>query len=330
MAKKGWELAFGQRGSSSGDPITEIVRRNIVQKEEKKQEMEDEIDELKHEAKVKELKGEGQEAAPITFKPVEIDVNEGKRAAEDRAQRAEGEVATERDKRLETQEKLEQERIANLRSDFTRQLDDLKKLLVEGGPGSKQSITEKIAEVKSNAAELGYGPKQPGGIPPDIQIKLQQMDTDLKIRLANMENERDARNKEWQLTLMKYNDGKALGQQRLQEEIAANTERTQLMKGALDTVGRIAGKAMVEGGGGEVAQKTAARQYPLTADEGETGEFDCPGCGAKLYLAPDAVEVPCAACGSISSFTRTKPEAPPVEEEKPVAKGKSSERTHAV
>lgn len=314
MAKKEWELAFGQRGSNSSDPITEIVRRNMAQAEQKKQGRQDEIDELQHEKKVKELKGEGQEAAPITFRPVEIDVNEGKKAAEERAQRAEGEVATERDKRLETQEKLEQERMANLKTDFTRQLDDLKKLMAEGAAGSKQGFTEKLAEIKTTAAELGYTKQAAGGIPPDIQIKLQQMDTDLQIRLANMEDDRSRRDKEWQMTIMKYNDGKALDQGRLQQEIAANNERTQLMKGALDTVGRIAGKAMVEDGGG-VTQKTAARKYPLTADEGETGEFDCPGCGAKLYLAPDAIRVPCGKCGSTSSFTRTKPEAPVAEEE---------------
>lgn len=323
MPKKEWELAFGERGSNSSDPITEIIRRNMVAREQKKEKREDEIEELEHEAKVKELKGIEREPAPITFKPVEIDVQSGEKAAQQRAQMAEEQVTKERDKRLETQEKLEQERMANLRADFTRQLDDLKKLMAEGGAGSKQGFAEKLAEIKATAGELGYT-KQAGGIPPEIQIQLQQMQTDLQIRLANMEDDRSRRDKEWQLSLMKYNDEKASNQQRLQQEIAASNERTQLMKGGLDTLGRIAGKAMVEGGG-EVTQKTAARQYPLTADEGETGEFDCPGCGAKLYLAPDAMRVPCAKCGSLSSFTRTKTEAPPKE-----AKVEGEELAHPV
>jgi len=309
MAKKEYGLVIGQRGSSSNDPLTEIVRRRIADTEQKKQERQDEVDDLEHKAKVDELKSKGKEPAAITFKPVEIDVNEGKKSAEERAQRAEVEVATERDKRLETQEKLEQERMANLRSDFTKQLDDLKKLL-EGGVGSKQSITEKIAEVKSNAEELGYGPKQAGGIPADVQIQLQDSEHKFQLEIERLKDDRERRSEEMKLAFMKYGDDKEFKKQELQQEANANAERTQLMRDGLATIGRVAGKAMVEGGGGGVAQKTTARQYPLTADEGETGEFDCPGCGSKLYLAPDAMIVSCPGCGSISSFTRTKAEAP--------------------
>jgi len=306
MAKKEYGLVIGQRGSSSSDPVTEILRRRMAETEQKKQKRQDEVDDLEHKAKVEELKGKGKEPATITFKPVEIDVNEGKRAAEERAQRAEVEVATERDKRLETQEKLEQERMANLRSDFTKQLDDLKKLL-EGGVGSKQSITEKIAEVKSNAEELGYGPKQAGGIPPEVQIQLQQMQTDLQIRLANMADERSRRDKEWDLTLKKYGDDKELEQQRLAQEANADAERTKLMKGGLDTLGRIMGKAMVEPGSVPSGiSSRAVKDYALEAEEGEAGGFSCPnpGCGTELYLAPDTSRVQCAKCGAMSNFTR--------------------------
>ncbi|MBU0847538.1 hypothetical protein KKH23_10170 [Patescibacteria group bacterium] len=317
MSKKEYGLAIGQRGSNSGDPISEIIRRNMAESEEKKRKRDDEIDELQHEAKVKELKGDGKEPAAITFKPVEIDVNEGKKEATARAQAAEAQVAAERDKRLEIQEKLEQERMANLRSDFTKQLDDLKKLLGEGG-ASKQSITEKIAEVKSNAEELGYGPKQAGGTPPEIQIQLQQMQTDLQLRLAQMEDDRNARNKEWELTLKKYGDDKELQQQRLAQEASANAERTQLMRGGLDTLGRIMGKAMVDPGSapsGGISSSRVAKDYPLEAEEGETGQFSCPGCGRELFLAPDAGRVQCASCGAMSNFTRIPKAETPISEE---------------
>jgi len=328
MSKKEYGLAIGQRGSNSGDPISEIIRRNMAESEEKKRKRDDEIEELQHAAKLRDLKGEGKEPAAITFKPVEIDVNEGKKEAEARAQAAEAQAAAERDKRLETQERLEQERMANLRSDFTKQLDDLKKLLGEGG-ASKQSITEKIAEVKSNAEELGYGPKQAGGTPPEIQIQLQQMQTDLQLRLAQMEDDRNARNKEWELTLKKYGDEKELQQQRLAQEASANAERTQLMRGGMDTLGRIMGKAMVEPGSapssGVSSSSRVAKDFALEAQEGEAGQFNCPGCGTDLYLAPDANRIQCASCGAMSNFTRI-----PKEVEKTVLKESESEFTPAI
>lgn len=331
MPKKEWELAIGQRGSGSSDPINDMIRRNMAEREKKKQDRDEEIEGLQHEAKVDELKGKGKETTPITIKPVELDVQSGEKAAQQRAESLEQRLTEEQKEHRETEKQLDQERINSLRTDFSRQLDDLKKLMES--KGSTQSISEKLAEVKSTAGELGWGPQQQGGqqIPADIQIKLQEQDHRFKLEIENMKDDRDRRDKEWQLSLMKYGDEKEFKKQELQQGADANAERTQLMKGGLDTLGRIMGKAMVEPGSapssGIGSSSKAAKDYALEALEGEAGQFDCPGCGTGLYLAPDASRVQCASCGAMSNFTRIKKEAeaPPASK-----KGSKSEFTPAI
>ena len=323
MAKKEWEIAFGQRGANSGDSISDIVRRDMVEREQKQHKREDEIENLEHVAKIEELKGKGKESTPITLKPIEIDVQSGEKMAQQRADSLEQRLAEEQRVRQEAERQLDQERMNNLTVNFTKQIDDLKKLME--GQGSTQSISEKLAEIKGTAGELGWGPQQQGGqVPSDVQIKLQEQDHRFKIEIEKMKDDRERRDKEWQVSMMKYGDDKAFKSQQLQQEVAANKERTDLLRGGLDTIGRIAGKAMVSNDGGGGIGQRVAKEYPLMADDGETGEFSCPGCGSKLYLAPDAVEISCPKCGSVSSFTRTKPESPP-KEQKPVEEGKSSE-----
>ena len=335
MAKKEWELAMGQRGSGSPDQVTDILRQGRADNEIKRMKRQSDIEELKDEVEKKKLEAAAK--------------------GEDKEKMAQLE-----NENAELQKELERKEIDIVKTELGGKIDQLKLSLDSGA--SKKSIVEQIAEIKQAAIDMGLGgskfseiqealalveklrpdnrglvdsvkdakellqtfeKEKTGEFPAELRIQLQDSDHKFQLELERLKDDREQRSEEMKLALLKYGDGKALEQQRLQQEIVANTERTQLMKGGLDTLGRIAGKAMVEGGGG-VAQKTnAARQYPLEADEGETGEFDCPGCGSKLYLAPDAARVPCGKCGSVSSFTRTKP----AEEE---AEKPSEKLTHPV
>lgn len=305
MAGKEWQVPFGERKTGVSDPIGEIVKKRMADQEQKKAERQNEIDELEHQVKVGELKGAGKEPSPLQFKPVEIDIHKGETDAIARADRAEEREIGERQARHDVETELEKERMANLENKLGSQIIDLKKV-IEDNKVDKSSVTDKLADIKSTAAELGWGPKETGGIPPEIQLQITQMNNDLQIRLAEMEDARVARDKEWQLTLRKWDDEKVMRQQDLSQKAAADQERTGLMKSMQQGLGRIIGKSLADNGGQGVAGKVQPEQFHIEADVGEEGDITCPasGCGTSIFLPSDATKIACPVCGAIGIVKR--------------------------
>lgn len=322
MTGKEWQAPFGERKTGQADPIGEIVRKNIADQEQKKMGRQNEIEDLEHKAKVEELKGVGKAPSPIQLKPMELDVQRAEKDAVVRAEKAEEREAAERQSRRELETELEKERIANLENKLGSQISDLKKV-IEDNKVDKGSVTEKLAEIKSTAGELGWGPKEAGGVSPEIQIQITQMNNDLKLKLAEMEDERSRRDKDWQLTLRKWDDEKDMRQQELNQKAAADQERTGLMTSMQQGLGRIIGKSLTDNGGPGIKGKVQSEQFHVDADVGEEGDISCPSCSTSIFLPSDAVKIACPSCGAIGIVRRLAKQGASIEAQE--AKTKSPE-----
>jgi len=314
MTGKEWQAPFGERKIGQADPIGEIMKKRVADQEQKKMERQDELEDLEHHAKVEELKGTGREPPLIQLKPMEIDIQRAEKDAEDRAKAAEVRETEERQTRRELETELEKERMANLENKLGSQITDLKKV-IEDNKVDKASVTEKLAEIKSTAGELGWGPKEAGGFSPEIQVQITQMNNDVKIKLAEMDDMRAMRDKEWQLTLRKWDDEREMRQQEINQKVVADQERTGLMRSMQQGLGRIIGKSLTDNGEPGVKGKVQPEQFHVDADVGEEGDIACPSCSTAIFLPSDAVKIACPSCGAVgvvrrSSKQETKQGAP--------------------
>ncbi|MEE9316274.1 MAG: hypothetical protein V3U97_04100 [bacterium] len=300
---KNWENVIGGRRAEGIDTIAEISRKQLMDREEKKMKRQDELEALEHEAKVEKLEGGGKkEAEPLVqLEPMKINLQKGQEDAEARAKAAEAQSIKDRESNVETQKVLEHERVERMTDGLKHDIGDLKKMIESGK--DNQSISDKMEEIKKTATDLGWGPKQPTTeIPGDIQVKLQQMNNDMQLKLEEMKDDRSRRDNEWKLTLKKWNDEKEFKQAELQQKAAAEAERAQLMRGGIDTLGKIIGESLVENKG--VGVQPSPKQFSLEANVGEGGDMDCPLCKAAMFLPPDANKVMCSTCGSTGTVNR--------------------------
>ena len=300
--EKRWQVPIGGRGAEGVDAVGEIMRHNLVNREEKKMKRDDELEELQHKSKVEEYKGEGKkEAEPLVkFKGMEIDLQKGQKDAEDRAKAAEAQSVKDRESSQETQKTLERERIDTMTAGFTKEMGDLKKMIESGK--DNQSISDKVEEIQKTATALGWGPQQPSTqVPPDIQVKLQQMQIDMQFKLSEMEDERHRRDKEWDVAQQHRNDEKEFRRAELAQKAAADAERTQLMRGGMDGIGKIIGKTLVEEKG---VGSQSPKQFSIEAGAGEEGNVECPACATSIFLPPDANKIMCPGCGSTGMVKR--------------------------
>ena len=185
------------------------------------------------------------------------------------------------------------------------QLDSLHHEIAElRKPGEKSAgdITEEIKRVKETAQALGLT-SQATATPPDILLELKRMDHDLKVKLEEMKDERDRRDKEWQLTLKKWEDERALRLSEAQQKYDVDKERTEVFKSTFERGAKIIGRALTEEGEAPAGIASASH---VEAGEGEMGEFDCPKCHTPVAVAPDATRAVCAKCGFSVPIKRVK------------------------
>jgi len=301
MSDKKWQLPVGDRGAKGVDSVAELVRRNIMERDEKKMKRDDEVETLEHKAKIKDLTAApAQEKEPLVqIKPIEFDIQAGEKVARERAEKAEQDATKERDRRVELQSELGNERLERLETGFKTQVGELKKALDE--KKDEKTITEKLEEIKETAVTLGWGPQQTNNqIPADTQIQLQKMSNDMQLRLAEMTADQSRRDKEWDLTRIKWDDERQLRHQELNQKAAADAERLQFMKGTVNTFGKVIGQSFMEEGGVTAQPKN----FSIEAGVGEEGDITCPGCSKPMFLPADANELICSSCGSTGKVVR--------------------------
>lgn len=159
-----------------------------------------------------------------------------------------------------------------------------------------------------------------GGMPASIALELKKMDTNLQVTLQKMQDERQARQQEFELRMKQYDLDRADRIAEAQGKIRVENDRNKMFAGGLETIGRAIGKGMQEGsrqpGGspGAIAgqSKAGPKLYQMEAFENETGEFDCPNCQTRVAVGPTTTEAQCVECES--KFTITRKAAPAASE----------------
>ena len=199
------------------------------------------------------------------------------------------EVARLQAKLEETKEQLHQQE----RHELENKLAELKDIQTKGG-----DISSRIQQAKEDAKALGMTEDKASGIPPEIALEIKKMDNNLQIQLEEMRDDRDRRDKDWQLTLRKWDEEKLMRQQELDAKITMEREKLN----TLTTIGTRVVGAFLEGdmGGSEEAPAIASKpekKYTIDAGEGDEGEFNCPKCNSIVGIAVDTITAVCAGCG---------------------------------
>ncbi len=194
----------------------------------------------------------------------------------------------------EARDAYHKEQLASLRQDIA----ELRK------PGEKGvgDMAEEIKKIKEAAQTLGLT----SGVsttPPDILLELKRMDIDLQTRLEEMKDERNRRDKEWELDKMKWQEERELRLSEAQQKYDIEKDRTETFKSTFERGVKIIGRAITEEGEAPAGIASASH---VEAGEGEMGEFDCPKCHTPVTVAPDATRAVCAKCGFSVPIKRFK------------------------
>lgn len=311
MADKSWQLRVGERGASGSDPVTEIMRMNLANKQKQDMERESELDDLDHSEKM--LK-----------KQVNVSELEKQSRGENEMVK---ELKAEREKREKAQEELGEEKrthaedklgakIGNLedmikanagQSSISNQLAEVRNTAKELGwvePEGKRTLSVQLEEVKNVAKELGLAePKSGGGVSDSVALQLEKMRVDHELAIEQIRDDRSRRDAEWDLTKEKWREEKELKQEEIQGNLAVKREQNELIGGITERLGRVIASATMSGGGGNsggIAGQAGQIGQAIEAGEGEFGEVQCPNtnCGSIIAIAKDAAQAICTGCGT--------------------------------
>jgi len=311
LPKRPWNMSFGEVGTNPPDPATEIIRRNMAERDAKKMERMDETETLKHEAEKKRLK-----------KEISGDEMEEKKKIEDENRKL--------------REEVHEKEIQVVRTELGGKIDELAKSMASGA--SKASIADQIGEIKKAAGELGLGGSKfeditnmldvvekirPSKALPDqiqeakallesfgagtkgasdtVTLELKKLESQTNLEIERMRDERSRRDKEWDMEKLKWQEERELRQQEIQGKLALERERNSMLSGGIDRLGRVFAQATEDGGASGVATKVGAKV--IDATEGDFGEVQC-SCGGVVPVAKDSLRAICPQCETVYKVNR--------------------------
>lgn len=230
----------------------------------------------------------------------DINPQEAARLAQERADKlVEGkdkDIKTANERATEAERKLNEEKIEGLRRDFASQMvtlnQTIEKLVTakDTRPVAEQ-FRDQYTVLQEISKSLGLE-KTTNGQDPMVAIELKKMEfaeaqKDREFRLKMAQDQRA-----WEVHLIEIKDNKEfrkaeLAQQERRNDMIASFPA--IIGGALAKGGRTA----AQGGIGQTVQQKA---YKAQVGEGETAEFDCPGCGAKVGIGPTTEIAQCVNC----------------------------------
>ena len=337
---KEWLLPLGERSVDTGSTDA-LLRSKIAERDAKKVEQQEEIDELTHEAKVAELKkkvegtaGKSSGESKPTESPVKFEVKGGVNLgeidfAEERRKAAEElrQMQKDQEQNLRTlgaqnealRDKIHEKEMQVLQLSFQSQMDILNKMIESNA--SKGDFTQQLAAARAIAQELGYSPAPTGSGGGDLQnqIKLKEMEFNNSLAIRKLDEEAKDREFQRKLDMQRLEDDR----QYKKMEAERQAKRDEFFASFPEAIGRGLARGMSEhvrssGGAGEdekshaISNKKQA-QPGIEAGEGEAGEADCINCGKTMAIGSSAKEAVCAGCGIRYPIKRVK--TPPTEEE---------------
>jgi ribosomal protein S27AE/DNA repair exonuclease SbcCD ATPase subunit len=309
MPEKEYRVPLGERKiKATSDPALETIRQAQAERERKRLERENEKEEIKHMREIEEERArlakakreaeaseQSVQKSPVEFEPVKIDIEGEKKRLHEALEQERQRVEQARSEVEKTKEELAAERQRRLEDKFSELTDELR--AIREGKGGARTADQVIEEAVKTAEKLGYAKTGTPQVSPEVQLQLKKMETDLQLRLEEMRDERDRRDKEWQLTLKKWEDEKALRTQELEQKARADREKMEFLSSAQQRIGRIIAGMLKGGGSISSGGSGISKSYHIEAEEGSEGEVECPGCSQSIFVAPDASKVICDGCG---------------------------------
>jgi len=318
--KKTFDLPFGERGKAAPTPAIEALRQVEADRAIKRMQREDEKEQLEHEAEIEKKRTEAEEArrqrekepvAELILKKVAegIDPEAARKQAEEEIARLRQEVKETAEKAERTKEELAIERQKRLEASFADLANEIRE--IKEGHGRGRSLAEVIDEAVQTAEKLGYAKGGTPEISPELQLEIKKLDFNLQMELERMKDERDKRDKEWQLTLKKWEEEKEMRRQELQQKAEAEERRMQFLTQAQERIGRVIAGVVKSGGSGSDSVMASAvnKSFHVEAGEGEEGEVACPKCNESIFVPPDANKAVCSSCGLSVDIRRIPKEA---------------------
>ncbi|MBW2559611.1 MAG: hypothetical protein JRE40_02025 [Deltaproteobacteria bacterium] len=311
-----YELPFGKREGSTPDPALEGLRQAQSDIERERLREQRELERKEHEKNMAKAEAEAKKAMreaqgePLTDALLRKIIDKVDPTASEQQARQQMDELRKRVERTESENKNLQDQL--YAKEVQRLSDRLDQLMVElkkkqEGEAGRRTADEIINEAVGVAEKLGYARSGGPEVPYDVQLQLKKMDMDLQLRLAEMKSESERRDREWELTLRKWDEEKDLKRQEMAQRAQAEKERMQFLTAAQERIGRIIARVTKEGGGGisGTLREAAEKSFHIEATEGEEGEATCPKCDADIFIAPDAKEVICSGCGLGIEVRRT-------------------------
>jgi len=205
-------------------------------------------------------------------------------------------------KLMQQLENTKNELIQNRFDYLDKQMKELSTMKATGA--NQSALDEQIKQIKSAAMELGLQPPSGTTMSPELQVQLKQMDIDLQLQMEQMKDDRDRRDKEWQLTVKKWEEEKDQKERELGAKVAVEKEKIALGGDFMKKIGATFARATIDAGQEMTAGKVASQI--IKANEGDFGEMPClvPGCGGTIAIARDAVKAVCPSCSTVYEIQR--------------------------
>lgn len=332
MAEKpSWTTAFGKASPNLESQDT-LLANKISDRERKRIDRQEELDDATHEAKIAEAKKKTVTSEAAVEKTGEKKDDSGtgvkftgninypelmqKQIDERDALRQEAETAAANQQQIsnDLREKLHASEMQVLKTGFDAQMQMLGKMIDSNA--AKGGIVEQLAAAREMAKELGFVQGQTGGGEALVQVELKKLDFEHTLALRKMAKDDKAEERRWQLELRRLDDERDVKK----EELALSRERTDMLAKAPQMIGTaLARGVMASEGVPEVSDPPAPRgkMPPVTADVGESGEFECVQCHKPVAIGPTSKTAVCATdgCGAKYPINRVQSERPVEAEE---------------
>ncbi len=220
--------------------------------------------------------------------------------------------------------KLEAAKAESTRTMFdtlTNKINDLEKMKVESAPTT--DIVKQVKGIKELFTELGLisSQQQSSTVPGEIALQMKKMDFDMQQNTEERVDERARRDREWQLTVMKWEEEKEFKKAELAITASAKKEQNSMIMGIAQTIGEAVAKGTTVAPATPVSAKAPQRPaqkenvaenkeekptgaIPIQVPEGQSGQFECVNCPGLVAVAEDAEGAMCAECETIYSVAR--------------------------
>jgi hypothetical protein len=198
-----------------------------------------------------------------------------------------------------TRKQMTEIQINGMRSELLGKIDELNKAIQSGSRNG--GIVEQLTAIEALAEKIGY--VKPGTVPTNLQttIELKRLELEMKREERRWTQEMKKDDRMWQLELKK------LDQQTRETEakLAAEKEKMAAFANIPERIGSVLAQGVLAQGGqsapvaAQPAPTTTRKKIPakvIEAEEGATGEIDCPACGSIVGIGPTTATAECANC----------------------------------